>query len=185
MAKLKLPTYEKIESMTSKEISAELKRLRPLATSRIKRIKDAGKEGYLRNLGATFREGQSKKSLLANVVQLLRKPFSKLSNINKFEKDMLKTLHSKGYKVKSEDITLFNEFMGEVRAMYKGRRIPDSTRVAEAFIQAQRLKMSKRALMTNLDYWREHLEDLQSLKSSDAKTKYSANYIKSRINKIK
>lgn len=185
MARLNLPTIEEVYNMTSKEISKALRRLKPIAVSRIKRIKNAGKDKYLRDLGATFRSGQSKKSELLNISQLLRKPFSKLSNIKKFEKDMLDKLHERGYDIEPEDITSFNDFMGEVKAMYKGRRIPDSTRVAEAFIQAQRLKMSKRALISNLDYWREHLEELQELASSRSKTKYSADYIKNRILRYK
>ena len=184
MSKLKLPTIEQVGSMTSKEISKELKRLKPIASMRIKSIMNAGKSGYLKNTGALFKDYNNKTSELLNIAQFLRKPFSKLSNIKKFEKDMLKTLHEKGYEVDPKDITAFNDFMAEVRAMYKGRRIPDSTRVAEAFIQAQRLKMSRRALMTNLDYWREHLEELQSLSSSRSQTKYSAEYIKSRISKL-
>lgn len=185
MSKLKLPMYEDIEEMSSSEISKELRRLRPIATKRVERIKEAGKEAYLRDLGAIYKDFNNKKSELVNIVQLLRKPFSKLSNIKAFEKKMLATLKKHGFKIKDDDITDFNDFMGEVKAMYKGRRIPDSARVAEAFIQARRIKMSRKALLKNLNYWREHLEDLKKLKISKSKTTYSANQVINRINRMK
>lgn len=183
--KINLPTYEEIESMTPKQLSASLKKLKPLATSRVKRIKEAGKESYLRDLGVIYKDFKTRKSELTNIVQLLRKPFSKLSYIKHFENKMLKKLHEKGYDIKDDEITEFNEFMGEIKAMYKGRRIPDSTRVAEAFIQAKRLKMSKKALKKNLRYWREHLEDLRKLKTSNSKSTYSAKQIRDRIERMK
>lgn len=184
MARLKLPMYKDILNMTAKEVSRELKRLRPIASKRIKALMEAGKSRYLRDIGK-INKVNTLRDELSEITNFLRKPFSQVRNINKFEQDMYKSLREHGYNIKPEDVGEFNAFMGEVKAMHKGRRIPDSTRVAEAFIQAKRLKMSNKALMSNLDYWREHLEELKELKSSRSKTTYSANYIKSRIDKLK
>lgn len=182
--RLKLPRYEDILNMSKKELTRQLNRLRPTVARRINRLKEAGKLSYLRNIGKLNKTSTPREEL-AEITSFLRKPFSEVSNIKKFERDMLKQLHDHGYDIDPDDITEFNDFMAEVKAMHKGRRIPDSTRVVEAFIQAKRLKMSRKALITNLDYWREHLEEMQELSSSRSKTNYSAKYIEERIRKLK
>ena len=183
MAKLKLPSYQDILNMTSSQVSKQLARLRPIASKRINKLMSAGKARYLKDIGKLNKVNNNMEEL-NELVRFLRKPFSQVSNINKFERDMYKTLRDHGYEIELEDVAEFNQFMAEIRAMYKGRRIPDSTRVAEAFIQAKRLKMSNKALKQNLDYWREHLDEMQQLADSKSKTKYSAKYIKQRIAKV-
>lgn len=202
MAKLKLPMYEEINAMSPKDVKKELKRLKPIALKRIKNIINAGKTSYIDGISNKLISDDISDDYieLQQISMFLRKPFSKLSNIKKFEKDMVKSLKEKGYDfINDKNIGLFNEFMGEVKAMYGGRRIPASIQVANLFAeitdptdkelnamaQGVRLRMSKKALLENLGYWVEHMDELRKLKSSKAKTKYSANYIKSRINKIK
>lgn len=174
--------YEEINQLSNKQLAKELKRLRPIAEKRIKALMSAGKTSYIKDIGKLSKV----KTDLEEVQELsrfLHKPFSKVSMINKFEKDMLKKLRDNGYDIKDKDISLFNDFMGELKAKNKGRRIPDSTRVVNVFIQAQRLKMSRKALNDNLEYWKEHLKEMEALKGSRAKTKYSANYIVKRLGK--
>lgn len=184
MARLKLPMYEEILAMGKRELSKHLKRLRPVAMKRIKALMKADKLNYLKDIGKLNNFNNATEEL-TDLVAFLRKPFSQVKNINKFENKMYNTLQDHGYNINRKDIPEFNAFMAEVKAMHKGRRIPDSTRVAEAFIQAKRLKMSNKALMDNLKYWREHIEDLQKLKTSEALTNYSAKYIKNRIKSYK
>lgn len=186
MAKLSLPSTQDILSMSDKAVSKTLSRLKPIARSRIANIIKKGKQSYLKDLSNTLKPLKDNRSELTNIVAFLRKPFSKVSMIQKFERDMIKQMNSNGYYgINENNIGEFNSFMAEVRAMYKGRRIPDSTRVVQVFMESQRLKMSNKAVLSNLKYWKNHLEDLSKLKSSSAKTKYSANYIKNRIAKLK
>ena len=185
MPKIKLPSFSEIEEMSTKAIKSWLNKLKPIATKRAEAIVKAGKESYIKDLGIKMSNYQDARSELSNISQFLRKPFSKVSNIKKFENMMYKSLNERGYDIDKKYITGFNEYMAEVKAKYKGRRIPDSTRVAEVAVQAQRLRMSKRAFEKNMNYWIDHLEELKQLSTSEAKGKYSANYIMNRINKLK
>lgn len=184
--KITIPSQQEISSMSDKQISKALARFKPLATSRISNIIKRGKQSYLKDISNTLKPLSDNRSELSNIIAFLRKPFSKVSTIQKFERDMVKIMNANGYYgINENNISEFNSFMAEVRAMHKGRRIPDSTRVVQVFMESQRLKMSNKAMLSNLKYWKNHLDDLAKLKSSSAKTKYSANYIKNRIAKYK
>lgn len=185
MSKLKLPMLEEIENMTNAQVKKALNKLLPTYKKRIETLKKHGKLSYLKNDGAILGNFSNDKEALANIAHVLRKPFSQITKVKKFEDDMLKTLHDHGYDIKKDQIVDFNDFMGELKAMNNGRRIPDSARVVEVYIQSQRLKMTRSSVMKNLDYWREHLEEMQELSSSKAKKgSYGSKYIINRIDRM-
>lgn len=149
----------------------EYQRLRRVAEKRLARLgasEFADSEAYRRNVGkftplSQVSSNRELGALLYQVRNFLDARRSSVTGQRAIIKQQLETLHEHGYTfVNKSNLKAFGEFMEAARAA-AGGRLYASDRVAEMYDAAERKGIPPEQLLENFDFWRKHVESLNSL----------------------
>lgn len=149
----------------------EYQRLRRVAEKRLNRMgtsEFSDTDVYRRNAGKFTPLSQVKSNrelgrLLYEVRAFLDARRSSVSGQRAIIRDTLHTLHEHGYTfVNKSNLKAFGDFMEAARAA-AGGTLYASDRVAEMYDAAERKGIDPAELMKNFDFWRAHVETLNSM----------------------
>ena len=79
------------------------------------------------------------------------------------EKDEDGNVIKKSRPFTSKNIWDLYDFLDEYQEMNKNQIMPSSDEVVDIFVEARRLNMDMKSLAKNMDYWKNHYEDMQKL----------------------
>ena len=83
--------------------------------------------------------------------------------------------------INEENIFDLYDFLEDYRQKYKVQDIPDSDEVIDVWVEAQRLNISSKSLLKDIDYWSEHYEDMQDLEPVKSQNPVSSNVYKRKL----
>ena len=141
--------------------------LRKKAIQRLNRLEKGGMLFYLDNIpdlqAARGRSTEDVAKDLKELNQFLKDPFTKISYVKKFEKNMVDIMNKQGYtEINAGNVREYNKFMGEIKKRYSEDIYP--VEVHDVFIQTQRLRIPIDKAIKHRDYIIKHLETIESLK---------------------
>lgn len=181
----------KLKDLTVEKVRQEYTRIRKEALRRLSVLKRNDMIDYIDDVPeVTQARGQSDLNVyleLRELTKFLKNPYSKISYVRKFEKDMVETMQDQGYyNINSSNIREFNLFMKK----YKGATesfLYDSDTAAEVFDEAKRLKVNytPEEMIKNYDYMKNNLRALRDIKPVKNNKPMTQKELKSRITKWK
>lgn len=164
----------------------EYQRLRRVAEKRLARLgasEFADSEAYRRNAGkftplSQVSSNRELGALLYQVKGFLDARRSSVTGQRAIIKEQLETLHEHGYTfVTKSNLKAFGEFMETARAA-AGGRLYASDRVAEMYDAAERKGIPPEQLMENFNFWRKHVETLNTVPTIPGEGVSAADYQK-------
>lgn len=184
---MKLFKPHELQAMDERQIRQEYTRMRKEALRRLSILEREGVTNYLDYIPTiSTARGQALDVVYGELREmnlLLKNPFTKISYIKKFEREMIETLHSHGYdNINSSNIRDFNRFMADFKGLIDSR-VLGSDRVAEVFDESQRLNMdmSGDELKENFDYLKEHIDSIMEMQPQKNNKPMSFRELKRRI----
>ena len=140
----------------------------------------------------TQARGQSFNSVYDEVIEIntfLSNPFSKITFVKKFEKEIIETLEkSSYYNINKSNIREFNYFMKKVKGSADlASVIYDPDRTIEIFDEAKRLNLdyTPEELYENYDYMKKNLEIISEIKPVKGNKPMSQKELRKRVTQWK
>ena len=140
----------------------------------------------------TQARGQSFNSVYDEVIEIntfLSNPFSKITFVKKFEKEIIETLEkSSYYNINKSNIREFNYFMKKVKGSADlASVIYDPDRTIEIFDEAKRLNLdyTPEELYENYDYMKKNLEVISEIKPVKGNKPMSQKELRKRVTQWK
>lgn len=194
-------TYEldalKSGSLSLDEMQKEYARLRNIANARLNRFdsprnaKLKQTQQYKQNVGryripATQLTERQLAKKLTDVADFLQKKGSSVSGARSIITKEIDALHLQGYDfINKSNYWEFVDFMDEIQTRYRNKKIPDSDRIVELWGNAQKLKVSNKQLLKDIDKWKKHRNQIEKLVSDVEDGKYSTRKVKEMIKQFK
>ena len=154
-----------LQKLDEKQIRREYTRMRKEALRRLAILERENLVNYIDNVPEiTQARGQSTPKVykeLRNLNTFLKNPFTRISFVKNFEKQIVETLSESYSNINSSNVRGFNKFMAELKG-FMDERVFSSDRVAEVFDQTQRLNMdvSAEEMKKNIDYLQKHIDSI-------------------------
>lgn len=165
------PAYLR-NNLTIKELKAEYSRLRRIANKRLKAIGryNAESEIYNRYKGRFVKiSDMDERQIpykLTEVADFLSRRLSSVTEIKRFEKETIQSLHEDGYTfINKSNIHSFFKFMDATRTAARNSRY-DSDRVVALFEMSERLGVDPDTLSQDFEYYMENFETLAEIDDS-------------------
>ena len=167
-------TPAEIAAMTDEEVKKTYQHYRYVANKRLARLKRAGYtqyEAYKQYKGkfapASDLTPRQMRNRLAKTGAFLRMWGSTVREIQRYEKNMIKQLHDKGYTfINKKNLPEFGRFMDKVRDRW-GSKVLDSDRVVQMFQYREEIKISEDQFIENIDLFMEEeasvMEEIEQL----------------------
>lgn len=178
-----LYTPYRMKGMSAKAIRSEYSRLRSIANKRLSRLQS-------QNIGMKAREGFRFPSIkeieqnyhgdvgsaLADVSHWLADPRSSVTGEKKFLKEFKEMFESKKYGdlvQTTEQIYNTIRFLEEVRSDHSDQLLPSGDAL-DALQQAERLKIPTEKLLSKIELFTAHLEELEKIEPTKGGRKFSS-----------
>lgn len=181
----------KLKNLSTKEVRKEYTRIRKEALRRLSVLERNDFIGYIDTIPEiTQARGRSDLDVyleLRELTYFLKNPFSKISYVKQFEKNMIERLKDQGYyNISAENVREFNEYMRQYKGAAEGF-LYDSDRATEIFDEAKRLNLeySPDQLLENYYYMKENIRALREIKPVKNNKPMTQRELKSRITKWK
>ncbi len=181
----------KLKNLSVSEVRKEYSRIRKEALRRLSVLERNNFIGYIDTIPEiTQARGRSDLDVyleLRELTYFLKNPFSKISYVKQFEKNMIEQLEDQGYyNITAENVREFNEYMRQYKGAVDGF-LYDSDRAVEIFDEAKRLNLeySPNQLLENYDYMKDNIRALREIKPVKNNKPMTQRELKSRITKWK
>lgn len=186
--------YQQLSGRSSESMTSEYSRMRKTALRRVERLKRNELLGYSTKIDAYVKEGFPKLKQLKSGQQLQQA----LTAVSQFLADELSLVRGMKAKIR-EDIDIFRDyfedpsvltpgnlrefydFLEEFRAATKGQMY-SSEFVFSIWEASERVGISKKSLIADVEYWSEHKSDLDKLPERTNKQKISSYQAKRMLN---
>lgn len=186
--------YQQLSGRSSESMISEYSRMRKTALRRVERLSRNELLGYSTRIDAYVKEGFPKVRQLKSGQQLQQA----LSAVSQFLADELSLVRGMKAKIR-EDIDIFRDyfedpsvltpgnlrefydFLEEFRAATKGQMY-SSEFVFSIWEASERVGISKKSLIADVEYWSEHKSDLDKLPERTNKQKISSYQAKRMLN---
>ena len=186
--------YQQLSGRSSDSMISEYSRMRKTALRRVERLSRNELLGYSTRIDAYVKEGFPKVRQLKSGQQLQQA----LSAVSQFLADELTLVRGMKAKIR-EDIDIFSDyfedptvlnpgnlrefydFLEEFRAATKGQMY-SSEFVFSIWEASERVGISKKSLIADVEYWSEHKSDLDKLPERTNKQKISSYQAKRMLN---
>lgn len=186
--------YQQLSGRSSESMTSEYLRMRKTALRRVERLKRNELLGYSTKIDAYVKEGFPKLRQLKSGQQLQQA----LTAVSQFLADELSLVRGMRAKIR-EDIDIFRDyfedpsvltpgnlrefydFLEEFRSATKGQMY-SSEFVFSVWEASERVGISKKSLIADVEYWSEHKSDLDKLPERTNKQKISSYQAKRMLN---
>ena len=186
--------YQQLSGRSSESMTSEYSRMRKTALRRVERLKRNELLGYSTKIDAYVKEGFPKLRHLKSGQQLQQA----LTAVSQFLADELSLVRGMKAKIR-EDIDIFRDyfedpsvltpgnlrefydFLEEFRSATKGQMY-SSEFVFSVWEASERVGISKKSLIADVEYWSEHKSDLDKLPERTNKQKISSYQAKRMLN---
>lgn len=189
--------YQQLSGRSSESMTSEYSRMRKTALRRVERLKRNELLGYSTKIDAYVKEGFPKLRQLKSGQQVQQA----LTAVSQFLADELSLVRGMKAKIR-EDIDIFRDyfedpsvltpgnlrefydFLEEFRSATKGQMY-SSEFVFSVWEASERVGISKKSLIADVEYWSEHKSDLDKLPERTNKQKISSYQAKRMLNASK
>lgn len=189
--------YQQLSGRSSESMTSEYSRMRKTALRRVERLKRNELLGYSTKIDAYVKEGFPKLRQLKSGQQVQQA----LTAVSQFLADELSLVRGMRAKIR-EDIDIFRDyfedpsvltpgnlrefydFLEEFRSATKGQMY-SSEFVFSVWEASERVGISKKSLIADVEYWSEHKSDLDKLPERTNKQKISSYQAKRMLNASK
>ena len=186
--------YQQLSGRSSESMTSEYSRMRKTALRRVERLKRNELLGYSTKIDAYVKEGFPKLRQLKSGQQVQQA----LTAVSQFLADELSLVRGMRAKIR-EDIDIFRDyfedpsvltpgnlrefydFLEEFRSATKGQMY-SSEFVFSVWEASERVGISKKSLIADVEYWSEHKSDLDKLPERTNKQKISSYQAKRMLN---
>ena len=160
-------TYKDLQKMSMKELKSSFKAISHALRERGKTFAKHGEEAprYQKGLGSM--RGLSKTEIAGKIAQAGAYMRGKISTYRGYEevseekrKKLQEAMPDLDLSSK-EKLRDFGNFMNEMAERYPEHYKADSNAVRDMYKEAKRLNADPRAFMKNMNFWMDHLEDLE------------------------
>lgn len=179
-SELKSLSAAELNKLGSSELRESYQTVRKIVGSRVRTFAKHGEEdaipAHLRS-GLSSAKGRTDEEILQSMKEALAWTRGKRSTFRSFmesEEDRRRKLQEAMPDLDLSDrkkMKDFTNFMNDVASRYKEMNKSISGIVKALYSEAERLNINKKALLKNLEYWIEHVEDLE--KSDPIRTRKS------------
>ena len=73
------------------------------------------------------------------------------------------------------------DFLDDYRQKYNVQKIPDSDEVIDIYVEAERLGMDSKALLKDIDYWKEHYDEMTELEPIESENPVNSSVYKQKL----
>lgn len=181
---MKLYRPKDIRKMTEKEVRAEYSKLRATANKRISRMKAKTGKTMYHDTFEKLKNLSDPAAALADVSNFLRNERTTIRGYEEFINTQVEYFTDKGWDfITQENVVDFFKFMDEKRNEV-GAKIFDSSAAADAYNQAQRLRIPTEILSKNFNYFLEHQNEMEEIAPQRNGREMSMREVKRRINRL-
>lgn len=161
--------------------------LRKVANKRLQRLEeqDLGTYGSYRYPKLNEVADQDVPGLLADVSRYLRDPRHTVRGEKQFLDKEIAELHKRGYDfINRSNIYDFFSYMEDMRQRY-GNKVFDSGSVADAYNEAQRLRLPTNVLKKNFEAFMDQMDQIEKLKTTKGKRNITWSKLNQRLSNLK
>ena len=86
--------------------------------------------------------------------------------------------------INEENIFDLYDFLKDYRNKNNVQKIPDSDRLLDVYAESIRLRISPKSLLKDIDYWQEHLSEMEDLEPAEDGDMVNSSYYRSQMNDL-